>query len=201
LRAVMIMLVFGVLGQFTFKCVLFALRELVDPGRPKAENEFGNALLTVGPESWVLIAAVVLKTVISFLNGIPTRVVLTGDALVVVLRRANRISKDLDGKVRTIIVPRHAVVSARPWGHLSGCERLRRCLFVEQGTPSVKASHWFTTTESKDSIVVKKYCAKDPAKGREIEGDLSYWQFLEPSMDGEQATFTETLGTALGRRR
>ena len=190
------MIVFGLLGQFAYKCSLFALRELVDPERPKAENEFGNALLTVGPESWFIIAAVMLNSLISFFNGIPARVVLTGDSLIFDLSRANRMSKDLDGSIRSIIVPRAAIVSSRMWSSHDSCEMLLRCLFTERGTPCVKATHWFTTTQSKRSIVVKKICAKNLTKGREIEGEYSLWQFLVPGTVEEQAKLVETLGNS-----
>ena len=195
IRAIFVMFLFGVVGQFLLKCFFFVVRELVDPGRPKAENEFGNALLTVGPESWSLIVLVLVSSMIAFLNGIPTNVMLTGDSFIVIMDRAQKLLGE-DFESYSLIVPRSAVVSAHLWSSYSACEKSVRCLFTELGTPHVKAKQWYTTKESKSKIVVKKYKA-DSNEGKEIgSSDLSYWQFLVPGSQETQGEFLSKLPNA-----
>ena len=72
-------------------------------------------------------------------------------------------------------------------------ETVIRSVFVEWGTPVVKASEFFTIVRSKKFLLIQKYCAKDVSKGKEIEPGYASWQFLIPGNKAEQESFLNGL--------
>jgi hypothetical protein len=193
LRSLLRFFVYWVCIQFGVSVILFLARELLNPDRPRAENEFSNAVLTFDVGSYLLFVWVLSVMMISSWNGLPTVAGLSNTALFFHLNRVNSHCSLCDDTSRCLIVPRRAVVSTIGWNSLNFIETVIRSVFVEWGTPVVKASEFFTIVRSKKFLLIQKYCAKDVSKGKEIEPGYASWQFLIPGNKAEQESFLNGL--------
>eukprot|EP00943_MAST-04B_sp_MAST-4B-sp1_P006762 g6762.t1 len=181
-RAFCILVVIWLFTQFGVRFLFYCMRELLDPNRPKAPDEFSKVMFMLDYESIAVILFVIARTITRFVNGLPTKAAITHDSLYFHLDRVSKFDSDCADWMQSydisLIAPREATVSAQRWNELGTCEQVIRFFFTEVGTPVVKASYFYTTKHSKKQLVVKKIVAKDALEGKEIEVNDGFWQFL-----------------------
>jgi hypothetical protein len=93
----------------------------------------------------------------------------------------------------SLIVPRNGIVTAQLWGELECIERAIWYIFTEMGTPQVMVTHYYTTIQNNETLVVSKQCAKDTEKGLELDPGFLNWQFMVPGSTEEQGKIIHGL--------
>ncbi len=183
--------------HFGFRFLLYAMKEFLDPNRPRLENEFSRQMWTFEVDSIFVLAMTAFYLAASFVNGLPTKSVITNDALYFLFDRVSKMNTNIAdmfnaGKC-SLIVPRNGIVTAQLWGELECIERAIWYIFTEMGTPQVMVTHYYTTIQNNETLVVSKQCAKDTEKGLELDPGFLNWQFMVPGSTEEQGKIIHGL--------
>jgi hypothetical protein len=176
--------------NYGFRIFVYALQELVQPGRPKLENEFALAVLAVRVETFVFLGLVLAFGTAQFYHGLPSQVVLREDALVMRLDRATALACGMAQPSTSLVVPARHVVAAVHNSEQDCVERAMRLPFEEAGGIYVKARLFYVHTQGKNKIVVERKVAKDASEGRDVKvGEKE--AFYPPAE--QKAAFVERL--------
>jgi hypothetical protein len=166
-RSLILLAIYWVIAEFGFKLTMYGLQEALQPDRPKTDNEFGKSVLTIHEdEVFVTVLVVLLAFGKSLLAGVPTKVLVSADALIVKLDRAKRLCKASCGfwqDAQTLVVPKAAVAAVVPGSEMDCCTQACNFPFDEMGGHYISAAVTYTVTKTKQKVVVVRKCA-DPAK-------------------------------------
>lgn len=192
LRMAVMICLYIVITDFGSKVFFYLIEDLVQPNRPKTENDFENTVLEISYFTIFVLGSISFYCFKEALNAVPTKIEVGEKALVVTMARAQK--SELEDNYKRICIPMDSIASiAYAPGGVEGC---LTSIFDETGALYVRPKRFFIVTETKTEKVIEKKVAKDQEKGMDlVVSEFRY--FMLPA--GQREEFIALVGARVGQ--
>ncbi len=194
IRSTYILIIWFLVMFLGVKIGIEAVKELVQPGRPKPPDHWGRMLVDLGIEAIIIGCFVLYGGFCEFFDSVPTKVILNDNAFFAFFERSK--NSGLEKFTHKLIIPRTALLPVDS-SDVDACEKCLTAIFNEVGSIELKAEHYFIIKDDekeKKVVVTKKY--KKLTKAQKESGkrlgripEVVQWRYLMVSDEVKKGKF------------